>query len=504
MNIVWADTSPPERRYPRHLPPTWVAPFTDALGYLYPKDHAYHVCYADLPMVLDRYDVGFVLLLMQDLEGLQEAYLPMIEKAKGMGIPVAVMDGDSVGCHFQTKMASRAAQLEVMQSADVVFMQHPRTLYGTRQLTSTPVVHFPFFNAMAEVLLREDVGSCERDVISTPLNYAFSQVGAKNVVINYLVMSALRREFPQYQYKVLSGSKEPDHLMGHLGLGDMELQAGSGDKYEVKELLKRSKLFINVDFSASGGMTTIEASAAGTPTICLRETPAGDILGTTILYRYDVEAAVEAARRLLVDDAAWRRASTTAREKSKLFTTSAARWNIESVFTRLGRPIPVGGQQRLLVADANGQAFALDPGKRVLQEPACPMEEFLTLVDPHVWTTTYEHAEWLMTSGGDWHGAGDYLEYVDVWLLHTPGMVASLNKQDPERVLKSVRYAQEHGCLVGAFVNDVIPESSPYPDYDYLNQFDFIEWQHPSVLFAEVAGGSVSRQHLAGKGKARA
>jgi glycosyltransferase involved in cell wall biosynthesis len=136
------------------------------------------------------------------------------------------------------------------------------------------------------------------------------------------VMRDLRRHAPRAPWHlrvVGTGPLEPAlrRAITREGFGDRVTFAGWADRSALRELLRSSDVFLSTAHRESFGLAALEARAVGLPVVAMEDSGVSDFIrdGESGLLAANDGAFIEAARRLVLDDAL--RARITSHNRSQ-------------------------------------------------------------------------------------------------------------------------------------------------------------------------------------------
>ena len=310
------------------LVPSYENMHLEAWALMYPDDATYMGNPKSIEKLLRQGEIDLVVGTLYTDSDFHKEISALARVCKELGVPVFCTETD----YFNTWMCSTSGIFktvcEVFDAVDTVLVRHPHLLAVVKGLTDTPAVLWfdPSGPCTANAEYTKEV---ERNIIALPS--AFRDNTLKNVVTNYLVAKQLQIEFPEYDFRVLSGNYVKSTAEEVVNIDGFAFKTGPVTHNEILDTLWRTKVFINLDYQYVGGVWVIDAASTGTPTIATRFTTAGCFLNTSVSHPYAINEALIICRGLLKDQDYWNDQSKKIKRLSLVWSAPVARKRLEKL-----------------------------------------------------------------------------------------------------------------------------------------------------------------------------
>jgi len=319
-------------RKPFPVPPETPTFGFSGYAFLYPEAEFHHVHPRAYHRLTKRLDVDIVLFNpTSHMAPLLDMAVLARELRESGNAPVMVcLDGDICSHWMKYYPTIVAGFLDLFSASDFVACRNDYAVGVTQALTKTPAFWLPEVStAVTDLSEAQRTGRPDKELVLAPASLATTYNTHRNVLGNHAVMIALREEFPDYRYVVLS---RDDGLATNKELGNMtevELLESIGLDAEVwtrfthtdiYETFRNTKLMVNLDYETTMGHWLLDSAAFGVPALATEWTCGGrKLFPRTQAFPFDVGAAVDHGRRLLADPNAWEEESRKVKADSMFF-----------------------------------------------------------------------------------------------------------------------------------------------------------------------------------------
>ncbi len=165
----------------------------------------------------------------------------------------------------------------------------------------------------------------------------------KRIEHAFVILAALREEFPAVRLDVVGAGWWRDKLVAHaesLGVDDLVLWHGHVPDLERDRILARAWIAVLPSTNEGWGLSVIEAAAQGTPTVAYRD--AGGVNesivdGLTGALVSDLDSALDAVRDLLGDPVRLASLAVAAQERARTFSWESSAVALEEALSAVVR-----------------------------------------------------------------------------------------------------------------------------------------------------------------------